>query len=489
MALGSIRLSLVNDLLHDPLFRLRLSKATRPYFLQSSSLVLACRRLPEPSSDATAQIEDLRRLFQKVEHALYLGTKASGLSREHQIEKTDEAFKAADEGLRAYTAKYAVTLQPAPDTDEVAKEGWMIKNIKGPAVAMLESLKPLPKVMAYITLWPEKPRRRENGQWLYTSKTIDDTAVQIEKSASLNILLHQLLWVMAMDNTLGRFSLKQNPQFYGTFPDKKTDFRVSNFSSDVRLPINSLCAWDPVEKYEGCCLHLIIDRKVSDREIKLEDLTKLPLPEMYGNGWHLNDDKDLIVVREKGGMHRLLLWDVKLPPVLLVHDSSPLTPLDLEVPELYPGLTAEGLDKEWELLPPSSEVNRKYSQLVTSENAKSLRHTASAVQSTRPPQLPINILDRIEGRQTEHDLNDLPERTEEIPVPQDEPEDGARTPTLANDELSVSLRAWELHDNSVQGNRYSCPRHLATESPGNSLVRTNMIPSECIPDFPSSSLS
>lgn len=105
----------------DPLFRL--TKTTRPYFLQSCTLVIACRRLPEPPSGATAQIKDLRkwvvkahsgdhslwsnhRLFKEIEHVLYLGTIAP---RDHQTE-TNEAFRAADEHLRDYIAKYNATL-------------------------------------------------------------------------------------------------------------------------------------------------------------------------------------------------------------------------------------------------------------------------------------------------------------------------------------------------------------------------------------------
>jgi hypothetical protein len=129
------------------------------------------------------------------------------------------------------------------------------------------------------------------------------TIVEIEKSASLNVLLHRLFWAKAMGNALASFSLKQNPQFYATFPNKKQDFfmsfLVSKSRCDVPPYIPALNVWDPVEKYEGCTLHLIVDRDKSGREIELEDLTKLHLPGIYGNGWYLDDDKDFIVVREK----------------------------------------------------------------------------------------------------------------------------------------------------------------------------------------------
>ena len=52
--------------------------------------------------------------------------------------------------------------------------------------------------------------------------------------------------------------------------------------------------------YKGATLHLIIDHDRSDTEVELEDLTKFHLPSDYSNGWYLDDDKDLIAVREKG---------------------------------------------------------------------------------------------------------------------------------------------------------------------------------------------
>ena len=128
--------------------------------------------------------------------------------------------------------------------------------------------------------------------------------MEIENFASLNVLLHRLLWVKAMKNTLGSFSLKQNPQFYTQFPNTKKDFpmpfQVSKSRSDVHPYIPALYVWDPVERYKGRPLHLIVDRDRLGREIELEDLTKLHLPGIYGNGWYLEDDKDLIAVREKG---------------------------------------------------------------------------------------------------------------------------------------------------------------------------------------------
>jgi len=76
--------------------------------------------------------------------------------------------------------------------------------------------------------------------------------------------------------------------------------QVPNLNSDVHPCIPALWGWDSVAKYEGGTLHLIVDRHRSDREIVLEDLTKLHLPGIYGNGWHLDGEKNLIAVREKG---------------------------------------------------------------------------------------------------------------------------------------------------------------------------------------------
>lgn len=161
-----------------------------------------------------------------------------------------------------------------------------------------------------ISLWPEKPRKRENNQWLYTSNNLEGavpliyfiqftklmtyTIVKIEKIASLNVLLHRLFWAKAMEKRLPSFSLKQNPQFYTKFPNKKEHFL------DVRPYIPALYVWDPVDRYKGRTLHLIVDRDGSDVKIELEDFTKLDLPGIYGNGWYLDDDKDSIAVREKG---------------------------------------------------------------------------------------------------------------------------------------------------------------------------------------------
>ena len=133
---------------------------------------------------------------------------------------------------------------------------------------------------------------------------INDTCniVEVEKSASLNVLLHSLLWAMAIYH-LPSFSLTQNPQFYRKFPTTKKHFSlsspVSESSSDLHPHIPALNIWDPVEKYKGGTLHLIVGRNTSD-SVVLSNLSKLHLPEIYSNGWHLDDDEDLIVVREKG---------------------------------------------------------------------------------------------------------------------------------------------------------------------------------------------
>lgn len=104
----------------DPLFRL--TKTTRPYFLQSRTLVLACRQLPEAPSGAEAQIKALRkwviwliqetnsfwlnhRLSTEVEHVLYLGTTTP---RDHQIKDTNEKFEEVYKQLCAYIKEYTM---------------------------------------------------------------------------------------------------------------------------------------------------------------------------------------------------------------------------------------------------------------------------------------------------------------------------------------------------------------------------------------------
>jgi len=114
-----------------------------------------------------------------------------------------------------------------------------------------------------------------------------------------------LLWAKAINKQeLDFFSLKQNPEFYPTFPNKKKDFLLaSNSGSHAHPHVRALYVWDPVEKYagRGCTLHLIVDRNRSGREIELRDFSMFPLPEIYGNGWHLDGgDENLIAVREKG---------------------------------------------------------------------------------------------------------------------------------------------------------------------------------------------
>ena len=128
--------------------------------------------------------------------------------------------------------------------------------------------------------------------------------VVIETSATLNDLLHRLFWEKAIHNSFPHFSLKQNPQFYTNFPTKKKDFSSSSpVDSSRSYPhyyIPALFVWDSVEKYKGDRpLHLIFDRGISKRVV-LSDLSDRLLPEIYGNGWHLDDDNDLIAVREKG---------------------------------------------------------------------------------------------------------------------------------------------------------------------------------------------
>jgi len=128
------------------------------------------------------------------------------------------------------------------------------------------------------------------------------TIVAIEKHANLNDLLHMLFWAKAFDTTLPSFSLKQNPQFYTKFPSKKEDFPSPSLVSNRHNGhpyIPALSVWDPVEKYRRGTLHLIVDRDRSSRVVQLEDLSKLHLPGIYGNGWHL-DGRYHIAVREKG---------------------------------------------------------------------------------------------------------------------------------------------------------------------------------------------
>ena len=56
-----------------------------------------------------------------------------------------------------------------------------------------------------------------------------------------------------------------------------------------------------MEMYTGRTLHLIVDLDSrSSREIELEDLTRLHLPGIFGNGWFLENDRKIIAVRDKG---------------------------------------------------------------------------------------------------------------------------------------------------------------------------------------------
>jgi hypothetical protein len=96
-----------------------------------------------------------------------------------------------------------------------------------------------------------------------------------------------------MDNKLAYFLLKQNPQFYTRFPIQRGHF------PNVLPYIPALYAWNPVESYTGGTLHLIVDRDRSGREVELEDLTRLPLPGIYGNGWFLENDREIIAVRDE----------------------------------------------------------------------------------------------------------------------------------------------------------------------------------------------
>jgi len=131
-------------------------------------------------------------------------------------------------------------------------------------------------------------------------------AVKIEKSASLNVLLHRLFLIKAIlaenDKVVATyFSLKQNPQFYSKFPNVTTDFySPSSFPvSKTKLYIPALHVWDLVERYEGKPLHVIVDRE-SNREVILGNFSRARLPEIYSNGWHLDGSNTEIAVREKG---------------------------------------------------------------------------------------------------------------------------------------------------------------------------------------------
>jgi hypothetical protein len=182
-------------------------------------------------------------------------------------------------------------------------------------------------------------------------------SVAIEKSANLDILLSRLFGrTLAKDKY---FSLQQNPRFYSKFPTNMTDFQPSSsFSgseSKASLPhIPALDVRDSVEIYEGKTLHIIVDQTTSSRVVILKNSSKVPLPEIFSNGWHLNGSTMAIAVREKGtctwnrtgyliifllsagGSHNLLLWNVDESPVGFIpvasaNKSNPSTATSVEV--------------------------------------------------------------------------------------------------------------------------------------------------------------
>jgi len=137
--------------------------------------------------------------------------------------------------------------------------------------------------------------------------------VEIEKSANLNVLLHRLFVIRAIQawDDATYLSLKQNPQFYSKFPSDIKDFQSPSspslsFPAFNAKPISSLPyipalnPWDPVECYAGRILHIIVDRNKSSREVVLEDLSTVQLPENYSNGWYLDRGGTQIAAREKG---------------------------------------------------------------------------------------------------------------------------------------------------------------------------------------------
>jgi hypothetical protein len=164
-------------------------------------------------------------------------------------------------------------------------------------------------------MWSEIPRKWGNGQWTYESHTLESevfgffftttvhktyilSTVQIERTATLDILLHRLLESKSLLKTEGfrSFSLEHNPHFYRRFPDQLADFQLSP-SSEIPH-IRAVSARDKVTEFE--ILHVIVDRKSMGPQITLRNQSKLILPGGCGNGWHLNDDDVSVATKIKG---------------------------------------------------------------------------------------------------------------------------------------------------------------------------------------------
>ncbi|PPR00230.1 hypothetical protein CVT26_008979 [Gymnopilus dilepis] len=297
-----------------PIESMKLTKTKRPFFLQSLTLVYACRQIPEPSRLDRGQQRSLEELMKKVESALRSGTTAKKISPE-----VSKQFAEAHEDLRKYLAKYNVELvalinngnaiqanamKEANQRDKEAEK--QIEEINGRIKNKMAELEKVPLMHVSINFWPAQPtslvQQRRNGRngWQLRHHNVQlENQIKIDELATLDMLLHRFLEYTATVKLLnGSVSLIQYPQFYAVFPHDKMEFEAIAKKQQGRIP--SLDPWKTVKNsvQKKAPLHLIVERKADDeKSLTLWNGSQISMPEDCKNAWHLKDSEAVIVRR------------------------------------------------------------------------------------------------------------------------------------------------------------------------------------------------
>ncbi|PPQ92016.1 hypothetical protein CVT25_004873 [Psilocybe cyanescens] len=321
----------------------KLANTNRAFYMRSLFLLQACRSLPEVEQYNYRQLEDLMACFNQVEKALKKGISSSKSSKE----RVDKNFMDANTKLEEYIEKYHIvlsirgtneyikTISFSKATQEDREAFELLQKYSEGLKEEIPMLKRKSHQVLKIILWGHKPIEigfDESDKAIFKSpNSIFIDTIEIEETASLDILLHRLIEHSTLSNRegnkqlFGKIPLKLYPQFYTEFPRDVTKF-LDGDKLDKTFP--SIEPWTKVldSRVRKKILHIILNRgplnqKDEDRFIKASNSHRIYLPALYTNGWLLSPTEnskfilpDKIAVRQRTPSYSLCLWDISSSP-------------------------------------------------------------------------------------------------------------------------------------------------------------------------------
>ncbi|KAF8961846.1 hypothetical protein BDZ97DRAFT_2027775 [Flammula alnicola] len=280
----------------------KLTKTKRAYYLQSLTLVTACRSLPQSPELSPRQNHSLEEVFKKVEKALRLGTLNT---EDKETDEITSKFREAHAALLIYIDTYQVKIKNVPgkkELDNAAQDdreaAKLLRDLESGLKARMESIVRMPKQALSISFWPEDPLQWDDGRRKFTYNSyLVEKPLKVEETTTLDMLIHRLLEYTALNSPMWKkFSLKQNPQLYLVFPSTEDIFHKEANHANERIPC--LNPSITVKRFKEHTLHLIVNRQdASRRNVKLKDETEVELSPVCTNGWILTNCSDRIVVR------------------------------------------------------------------------------------------------------------------------------------------------------------------------------------------------